>query len=100
MENNKEIILSDGRKAIIRKGKVKDMISAYDKASNPNNQMDSTIALIATLTTVDGKPLIYEEFKEMDMEDGNLIIMEFATMGKSMERLEKLLNSPNTPVGE
>lgn len=66
MSNTKEITLSDGRKAVIRKGKGRDLIAAINKVNNEN---ETPFSLVAELTEINGKKLIFEDFIDMDLED-------------------------------
>ncbi len=73
----KEVMLSDGRKAIIRDGKGEDLFYAY---SISNNTADMMKILIARLTEVDGKQLTEDELDKMDIRDVMILVKEFREM--------------------
>jgi len=74
----KEVILSDGRKAVIRKGKGRDV-----KAAMRVSGADSSIylfALIAQLTTIEGNAIVMEDLEDMGMADVTKLQTEFAEL--------------------
>ncbi|PIQ23507.1 hypothetical protein COW36_09015 [bacterium (Candidatus Blackallbacteria) CG17_big_fil_post_rev_8_21_14_2_50_48_46] len=67
-----EVPLSDGRTAIVRKGKGKQLRNAMRITDDPN---EFGMILAADCTTINGESLSYEdEFLEMDLEDCNALI--------------------------
>lgn len=62
----REIELPSGKKAKIRQGKGKDLIKAQRAAKSPD---EIGMALIAELTTIDDKPVMFEDLLEMDLAD-------------------------------
>lgn len=76
-----EVTLSDGRTAIVRKAKGKQLRNAMRITDDPN---EFGMILAADCTTINGKALNYEdEFLEMDLIDCNaLILASNKLMGK------------------
>jgi hypothetical protein len=62
----KEITLSDGRLAVIKDGKGRDLLNAQKKAKTSD---EIPYALIAELTEIDGEYLVYEDILEFPIED-------------------------------
>ncbi len=62
----KEIVLPSGRRATIKEGKGRDLLNAQRKAKTAD---EIIYALIAEITTVDGKQIVYEDVLEMDLVD-------------------------------
>jgi hypothetical protein len=62
----KEITLSDGRLAVIKDGKGRDLLNAQKKAKTSD---EIPYALIAELTEIDGEYLVYEDILELPIED-------------------------------
>ena len=62
----KEITLSDGKVAVIKDGKGRDLLNAQ---KNSNSSDEIPYALIAQLTEIDGQSIVYEDVLEMDLED-------------------------------
>lgn len=58
----KEITLSDGKIAIIKDGKGRDLLNAQKKAKSSD---EIPYALIAELTEIDGNYLVYEDILEL-----------------------------------
>jgi hypothetical protein len=63
----KTITLSDGRVAVIRPGKGKDLLNAA-RASG-GDQFKVMFAIVAALTTINGNALPMEDYLEMDLPD-------------------------------
>ena len=72
----KEIKLRDGRKAKIREGLGRDLMEASKKAKRPG---DIPFALIAELTTIDDKPIVYEDLETMHLKD--VMTLQVEAMG-------------------
>lgn len=70
-----EIVLSDGRKAQILKGKGKHAQDAMDLSEGKSKLYMST--LMGILVTIDGKGIIPEDLGELDMKDYNKILAKF-----------------------
>jgi len=73
----KEITLSDGKVAVIRDGKGRDLLNAQKKAKSSD---EIPYALIAELTEIDGTYLVYEDILELPIED--VIQLQEAIGGK------------------
>ena len=73
----KEITLSDGKIAIIKDGKGRDLLNAQKKAKTSD---EVPYALIAELTEIDRNYLVYEDILELPIED--VILLQEAIGGK------------------
>ena len=73
----KEITLSDGKIAVIKDGKGRDLLNAQKKAKSSD---EIPYALIAELTEIDGNYLVYEDILELPIED--VILLQEAIGGK------------------
>lgn len=62
----KEITLSDGKVAVIKDGKGRDLLNAQKKAKSSD---EIPYALIAELTEIDGNYLVYEDILELPIAD-------------------------------
>ena len=62
----KEITLSDGKIAIIKDGKGRDLLNAQKKAKSSD---EIPYALIAELTEIDGNYLVYVDILELPIAD-------------------------------
>lgn len=71
----KELTLSSGAKASIKKGKGRDFLNALRKTQNAN---EIIFALIAEVTQINGKPIVMEDLYEMDLTDVLQLQMEIA----------------------
>ncbi len=77
-----EVPLSDGRTAIVRKGKGGDFINAVRMTDN-QNEYGAIVA--ASVTTISGKSLHYDEFLDLDIGDFMAILNASNTfLGKSL----------------
>ena len=74
---SKEIKLSDGKLAVIKDDKGLDLLNAQKKAKTSD---EIPYALIAELTEIDGKYLVYEDILELPIED--VILLQEAIGGK------------------
>lgn len=73
----KEITLSDGKIAIIKDGKGRDLLNAQKEAKSSD---EIPYALIAELTEIDGNYLVYEDILELPIAD--VIQLQEAIGGK------------------
>lgn len=73
----KEITLSDGKIAIIKDGKGRDLLNAQKKAKSSD---EIRYALIAELTEIDGNYLVYVDILELPIAD--VIQLQEAIGGK------------------
>lgn len=73
----KEITLSDGKVAVIKDGKGRDLLNAQKKAKSSD---EIPYALIAELTEIDGNDLVYENILELPIAD--VIQLQEAIGGK------------------
>ncbi len=66
-----EVTLVDGRKALVRRPKARDLVRADDAVggSKNTNKFKFLCALIAQVTLIDGKPIVYEDALELDGVD-------------------------------
>ena len=68
-EERRRLTLPSGREAEIRKGKGRDLIRAHRSVAGNSEPMSVSFALIAELVQIDGKPLVYEDILDMDLDD-------------------------------
>jgi hypothetical protein len=61
-----EIILSDGRKAVIKDGKGRDLFEAMRLASEPG---EISKMLLVRLVEIDGKPITEDDIDELPLPD-------------------------------
>lgn len=73
----KEITLSDGKIAIIKDGKGRDLLNAQKEAKSSD---EIPYALIAELTEIDGNYLVYVDILELPIAD--VIQLQEAIGGK------------------
>lgn len=73
----KKITLSDGKVAVIKDGKGRDLLNAQKKAKFSD---EIPYALIAELTEIDGNYLVYEDILELPIAD--VIQLQEAIGGK------------------
>ncbi len=73
----KEITLSDGKIAVIKDGKGRDLLNTQKKAKSSD---EIPYALIAELTEIDGNYLVYEDILELPIAD--VIQLQEAIGGK------------------
>ncbi len=73
----KEITLSDGKVAVIKDGKGRNLLNAQKKAKSSD---EIPYALIAELTEIDGNYLVYEDILELPIAD--VIQLQEAIGGK------------------
>ncbi len=73
----KEITLSDGKIAVIKDGKGRDLLNAQKKAKSSD---EIPYALIAELTEINGNYLVYEDILELPIAD--VIQLQEAIGGK------------------
>lgn len=67
MKGNKVVKLSDGRTAVIRKGKGRDLREAMRRGKGDLTGIQ--FELVAVLTVIDGKPVFSDELLDMDLDD-------------------------------
>lgn len=66
LPQHEKVPLTDGRTAIVRRGKGKLSVQANKIAGSP---AEIPMALASLMTTIDGEPIIYEDFLELDLAD-------------------------------
>jgi len=90
----KEFTLPSGKRAVMRKGKGKDIVRASralgTEASNP---MALVLAVAAQKCTIEGQPVTYEDLLEFDDEDCWALI---GRAQKGKELLSQQTTSPNS----
>jgi hypothetical protein len=65
----KHTVLPSGRTVKIRRGKGRDLMRAHRAAAGNPEPLAVSFALLAELAEIDGKPIVYEDILEMDLED-------------------------------
>lgn len=73
----KEVKLSDGRVALIKEGKGKDLFWAQAHASDPSEIIK---LLMVRLIEIDSKSITEEELDEMPIKDLMLLMREFTEL--------------------
>jgi hypothetical protein len=73
--NTKTVKLSDGRIATIRRPKGRDLIRAKEIAGD-DNKLKFGYALLAQVTAIDGKPVVWEDLQEFWADDLDLLSRE------------------------
>lgn len=86
-----EITLPSGKKATIRKGKVKNLRDANMMTSDPN---EVAFALAAQLIEIDGAKITMEDILELEIPDWMEILPFLGLMPANLpEQLSKLLST-------
>lgn len=69
----KEIVLSDGRKAVIKEGKGRDLFWAFENATTQNEIIKM---LVIRLVEIEGKSITEDELEEMPLADVMTLLNE------------------------
>src|ERR1700720_81717 len=77
--------LPSGKQAEVRKGKGRDLMRAHRAVGGNAEPMSVSFALIAELARIDGKPLVYEDVLEMDLDDVLALEAEVTEAGEVRE---------------
>ena len=89
--DTKTITLPSGATAEVRKGRGKDLMRAHRAVRGKDDPMAIAFALIAELTNIDGKPIVYEDVLEMGLAD--VLALQTEIMGSDFQ-LPPLPSSP------
>src|ERR1700687_1760757 len=84
-DERRTITLPSGKTAEVRKGKGRDLMRAHHAVAGNSEPMSVSFALIAELARVDGKPLVYEDILEMDLDDVLTLEGEVSGAGENQE---------------
>lgn len=76
-----EGVLSDGRKFKTHRAKGRDMQNAL-RISDSDSDIERGMIISAIVTEIEGMPLSYEDFLDLDLDDCNLISSAFTSLGK------------------
>jgi len=87
----KQITLPSGATAEVRKGRGKDLMRAHRAVRGKDDPMAISFALIAELTNIDGKMIVYEDVLEMNLSD--VLALQTEIMGSDFQ-LPPLPSSP------
>ena len=87
------VTLPSGRVAAIRKGKGRDLLQAARMAGGAGDGMKLTMAIIAMLTTIDGRAMVIEDVEDLDLID----VMKL--MGEVVGNATSSLSSISLPSG-
>ncbi len=87
----KQITLPSGATAEVRKGRGKDLMRAHRAVRGKDDPMAISFALIAELTNIDGKTIVYEDVLEMNLSD--VLALQTEIMGSDFQ-LPPLPSSP------
>src|SRR5690242_7131262 len=77
--------LPSGKRAEVLNGKGRDLMRAHRAVAGNTEPMSVSFALIAELARIEGKPLVYEDVLEMDLEDVLALEAEVTGAGSSHE---------------
>lgn len=69
MADTKQVTLSDGKVATIRRPKGRDLIRAHDAAGDGANRFKFTCAMLAQIVTLDGRACVFEDVQELYASD-------------------------------
>lgn len=75
-EPTKQIVLSDGRVAVMRRPRGKDLIAANRVSPKIGDPFSFTYALLAQVVMIDGKPVVAEDIAQMYASDTDLLAAE------------------------
>jgi hypothetical protein len=87
----KQITLPSGATAEVRKGRGKDLMRAHRAVRGNDDPMAIAFALIAELTNIGGKLIVYEDVLEMGLAD--VLALQTEIMGTDFQ-LPPLPSSP------
>ena len=87
----KQITLPSGATAEVRKGRGKDLMRAHRAVRGKDDPMAIAFALIAELTNIDRKTIVYEDVLEMNLSD--VLALQTEIMGSDFQ-LPPLPSSP------
>jgi hypothetical protein len=90
---SKTLTLPSGATAEVRKGRGKDLMRAHRAVRGKDDPMAIAFALIAELTNIDGKPIVYEDVLEMGLAD--VFALQTEIMGSDFQ-LPPLPSSPDS----
>lgn len=95
----KELTLADGRKAVIKDGKGRDLLNAQRKAKSSEEVM---WALIAELAEIDGKRMPLEDLLNLELKDCFMLIKELTGEFENLPfpQLNTLSTSLGSPDGD
>lgn len=71
------LTLSDGRQAVVYRAKGKHLQNAMRQTQD---ELEMGMIVAASVTTVDGEPLLYEDYLEMDMADCQAILTTYTAL--------------------
>jgi hypothetical protein len=81
--DTKTITLPSGATAEVRKGRGKDLMRAHRAVRGKDDPMAIAFALIAELTNIDGKSIVYEDVLEMGLAD--VLALQTEIMGSDFQ---------------
>ncbi|MCW2248679.1 hypothetical protein M2352_004339 [Azospirillum fermentarium] len=87
----KTVVLADGKKASIRRGKGRDLLQAARMAGGAQDTIRLAFGIIAVLTLIDGLPITLEDVEDMGMGDVQTLMA--ATMGNDSSSASSTLSS-------
>jgi len=91
-EDLRTIQLPSGSTAVIRRGKGRDLMRAHRATAGNPEPTAVSFALIAELTQIGGKPIVYEDVLGMDLED--VMVLQSEVIGGG----EEGANFPEAPA--
>ena len=90
--DTRTITLPSGAAAEVRKGRGKDLMRAHRAVRGKDDPMAISFALIAELTNIDGKVIVYEDVLEMGLAD--VLALQTEIIGSDFQ----LPPPPSSPV--
>ena len=78
----KEIVLSDGRKAVIKEGKGRDLFWAFENATTQNEIIKM---LVIRLVEIENKPITEDELEEMPLADVKTLLKEVGSSASPLQ---------------
>ncbi len=78
----KEIVLSDGRKAIVKEGKGRDLFWAMENASTQNEIIKM---LVIRLVEIEGKPITEDELEDLPIADAMALLNEVSKIASPFQ---------------
>ena len=82
-QDTRTIVLPSGVYAEVRKGRGRDLMRAQRAASGGDSSA-VVFALIAELTLLDGRKMVYEDVLEMDLAD--VMVLQAEVIGENFDR--------------
>lgn len=89
-EATKSITLSNGRTVQVRSPKGRDSNRAWDVVGEKASKFKFTCALLAQISTIDGKPCVFEDIQELLLSDIDIMASAVASFTKPRMNAERM----------